>query len=774
MKEQIGKVQLHIIAGDKISASAGPGAAKISGKAWSGDSVTGKEREEERELMEILKTCSVDRYRSVVQERGSEFLLEELSGLKANLVRAFAVPDGASALEAGCGCGAVTGALAEKCGEVVSWDPDAERCRINAYQNRERENVTMYAGDFRGFCNEIHLDYPGKKFDLITCIGPLQRASRFIPGDTPCRAIVQDLLSFLAQDGILLILVKEIREYRQLTEGSMLSGYRTMLYEISPDEMFPMEITGEQWLSEHHSGAEACGTEDGGRPALLLIQGAQRAADTLLYAKFSGERAGRYALYTAIYERYGGPRRGGTGTGEEPEPAEESVECGPQSGEMYAGEVQGLADQSGESGPQRAGTSTDEGQRYVEKRALTKAAVPHVSRISELSGRLSEMYRGRLKINRCVKTNITGAVRMEYLTGETFEEYLDRILAKQGPDACGKALLEYLDLVVPKELEITFEMTDSFRETFGEIPGEIYGEISGEYGIHSLKTLPVSDVDLIPANVIRSGGDCTLIDYEWSFDFPVPSDFLRYRILFYYLRPENDRQRLAQSGIWQKAGLTGQKRKIFASMEDSFQRWLTRDNTPVRDLRAGISSGAAHTGDGDRRLRVYYPARDGSENYSELRSSDYRMRDGKLSADLEVPPGMTGIRLDPGDLPGILRVRSLTIDGRLPELVRTNGLPVYRESEAGEEQTGPVPSVRPVYLSAIYFDSEDPNFTIRWNEENSSGKRCQTVSVDFSFTEMDGDLIRPLMDLQRQRELSASSKHHRNGGILHRLTGRKD
>lgn len=752
MKEQIGKVQLHILAGDEIAASDGPDAARIVGKAAAGVCGTEKEKADERELMEILRTCQEDQYRAVLQERKSEFLLEELSGLRANLVRAFGVPDGASVLEAGCGCGTITGTLAEKCGEVVSWDSDAERCRINAYRNRDRENVTMYAGDFRGFCNEIHLDYPGKKFDLITCIGPLQRASRIIPGDTPCRTIVQDLLSFLAQDGILLILVKKIREYRQLTEGSMLSGYRTMLYEISPDAMFPMEITGEKWLSEHHSGAEACRTEDGGRPALLLIQGAQRAADTLLYAKFSGERAERYALYTAVYEKYGGLPSRETGGVEAP----------------------GLSDQIGECGPRHAGMNTDGSQRYVEKRALTKAAAPHVSRISELSGKLSEMYRGRLKINRCEKTDITGAVRMEYLTGETFEEYLDRVLAKQGPDACENALLEYLDLVVPKEMESAFEMTDSFREIFGEIPGEIYGEISGEYGIHSLKTLPVSDVDLIPANVIRSGGDCTLIDYEWSFDFPVPSDFLRYRILFYYLRSEKNRQRLAHTDIWRKAGLTGQKRKIFASMEDSFQRWLTRDRIPVRDLRAGISSGAAHTGDEDRNLRVYYPDRDGSEKYSELRSSDYRMKGGALSADLEVPQGMTMIRLDPGDRPGILRIRRLAIDGRPPELIRTNGLPVFRESEAGEEQIGPVPSGRPVYLSAIYFDSDDPNFTIRWTGKGSSGKRCQTVSVDFSFTEMDGDFIRPLMDLQRQREASASSKHHRNGGFLHRLTSRKN
>ena len=67
-------------------------------------------------MLEILRTCPEDRYRSVIQERKSEFLLEELSGLKANLVRAFKIPAPASVLEIGGGCGSLTEVLAEKSG----------------------------------------------------------------------------------------------------------------------------------------------------------------------------------------------------------------------------------------------------------------------------------------------------------------------------------------------------------------------------------------------------------------------------------------------------------------------------------------------------------------------------------------------------------------------------------------------------------------------------------------------------------------------------------
>ncbi len=714
MREEAGKVQSGIrteTAGREQSDSG----KETAGREQAGSGPEAAEAEE-RELLEILRTCPEDRYRSVIQERKSEFLLEELSGLKANLVRAFKIPAPASVLEIGGGCGSLTEVLAEKSGRLVSWDSDPVRCKINEVRNGERENVTLYAGDFRDFCRKIRLNLPReqKRFDLITCIGPIQRASQFLSGEAPCREMLRELLPFLAEDGFMLILLKGIGEYRQIVGDSLLSGYRTELYEVRPDEKFPMEITGERWLSERHFGGEGSGTGDGTVPALLLIQGNRRTADTLLYAKFSGERAEKYALYTAVYEKFAA-----------------------------------------------------DGARYVEKTALTKAAAVHVDRICTLSGKLAGMYGDSLQINRCEATEKAGTVRMEYLTGETFEEYLDRILEEQGPEACTKALIRYLDLVVPKDRETAFVMTEPFRE--------IFGEVAGKCETLSLKTLPVSDVDLIPANVIRSGGKSTLIDYEWTFGFPIPSGFLRYRILFYYLRGGEKRQLLEEDGIYEKAGLFGQERRIFASMEDSFQRWLTKDRIPVRDLQEEFSHGCAKTGSRDRDLRVYFPGEDGAETFSEMRASDYRMKDGSFSGELKVPPGTTMIRLDPGDSPGILRIRRLTVDGRPPMLLRTNGMPVFRESEDGIIQTGPLPSGKPAYLSAIYFWEEDPNFTIRWEpEKTSSTADCHIVSFACSFTEVSRDFLTPLADLQKQREASASGIHHRKGGFLRRLTGREN
>ena len=65
---------------------------------------------------------------------------------------------------------------------------------------------------------------------------------------------------------------------------------------------------------------------------------------------------------------------------------------------------------------------------------------------------------------------------------------------------------------------------------------ERYQKVFGEI------TLPVSvpfakgvDIDLIFANIMVQGNTWTVIDYEWTFDFPVPVDFLLWRAGKVYL-----------------------------------------------------------------------------------------------------------------------------------------------------------------------------------------------------------------------------------------------
>ena len=70
------------------------------------------------------------------------------------------------------------------------------------------------------------------------------------------------------------------------------------------------------------------------------------------------------------------------------------------------------------------------------------------------------------------------------------------------------------------------------------------------------------------------------MDYEWVFDFPIPSGFVRYRnlVYFYYkyeglMEYENATQFLKEFGMDEKLAET------YASMEVAFQTWVHGDGT---------------------------------------------------------------------------------------------------------------------------------------------------------------------------------------------------
>lgn len=112
---------------------------------------------------------------------------------------------------------------------------------------------------------------------------------------------------------------------------------------------------------------------------------------------------------------------------------------------------------------------------------------------------------------------------MEYLKGQTLQEELDRLLEKRKIEKFQKILREYMELIL-QTAENPFCMTEEFRKVFGDV--------KLREGFYSA---PVTDIDMVLSNIfIDEKGEWTLIDYEWTFLFPIPIQFVLYRILHYY------------------------------------------------------------------------------------------------------------------------------------------------------------------------------------------------------------------------------------------------
>ena len=91
----------------------------------------------ENDLLEIVKKYNKNEYQKVIEERANWPILYHLSDQRANIVEWIPIEPGAKVLEVGSGCGAITGMLASKAGEVVACDLSRRRSEINAIRNKE-------------------------------------------------------------------------------------------------------------------------------------------------------------------------------------------------------------------------------------------------------------------------------------------------------------------------------------------------------------------------------------------------------------------------------------------------------------------------------------------------------------------------------------------------------------------------------------------------------------------------------------------------------------
>ena len=106
-------------------------------------------------------------------------------------------------LEVGAGCGAITGMLSEKAGEVIACDLSRRRSEINATRNSECENVTIHVGNFR----DIEPDLP-TDFDFIFLIGVFEYGQGYIGTENPYENFLTMLKKHLKKDGRIVIAIE--------------------------------------------------------------------------------------------------------------------------------------------------------------------------------------------------------------------------------------------------------------------------------------------------------------------------------------------------------------------------------------------------------------------------------------------------------------------------------------------------------------------------------------------------------------------------------------
>ena len=139
------------------------------------------------------------------QFRNAEFStwVEEyhLSTLRHNLLKWLPFDPQGTVLEVGAGCGALTGLLCQRSSKVAALEYSKQRALITAMRHSRCSNLEVIVGGLQDFETD-------QKFDYITVIGVLEYAGKFYGGENPHESFLAKLGDMLSPDGAVILAIE--------------------------------------------------------------------------------------------------------------------------------------------------------------------------------------------------------------------------------------------------------------------------------------------------------------------------------------------------------------------------------------------------------------------------------------------------------------------------------------------------------------------------------------------------------------------------------------
>lgn len=206
----------------------------------------------------------------------------------------------------------------------------------------------------------------------------------------------------------------------------------------------------------------------------------------------------------------------------------------------------------------------DRDQEYVEKRALCQSAEPHIKAFTEKCESLKKVYKNVTPVE-AAKT--ADGVRFEMAAGRSVRAVLDEYL--EDTDTLFEKLSQYLKKLFcyNEAYEQEWVQTEEFCKVFGEVSFE-----------QEQKAVCPANIDAIFDNFLEDKDVITCIDYEWTFFFAVPQQYIIYRALFYYYNNNQQYFKMPLYEFMEKYGITKELCEKYWAMEDRFQQYAHGEN----------------------------------------------------------------------------------------------------------------------------------------------------------------------------------------------------
>lgn len=301
----------------------------------------------------------------------------------------------------------------------------------------------------------------------------------------------------------------------------------------------------------------------------------------------------------------------------------------------------------------------DAKETYVCKLPAFPEAKDHIRGLEmACQGLQADLAGSGLTVNTCMlETEPDGSIaaHFPFCKGWTLEEKLDTIWKREGEEALIEEIRRYFSMFA--DTKEPFVETEAFRQVFGTVQFT-----RPQY------SRSISDIDMIFANALETEMGYELIDYEWTFAFPIPVRYLLYRCLYYYTLGNANRDALVQRKLYEVFDITEEECRQFAAMERQFQAYMLGDYIPVWQLYDCISEGVLpirpmieQGGARERAMRIVDVFFDDGRGFGTWNATRYQVAPGsRVSLRISLPGGTKALRIDPCAARSVVRVESLT------------------------------------------------------------------------------------------------------------------
>ncbi len=198
----------------------------------------------------------------------------------------------------------------------------------------------------------------------------------------------------------------------------------------------------------------------------------------------------------------------------------------------------------------------------VRKIPMCESAKPYLRNIYNSYLKLKPLYETEtIFINQAILQK--DYIEFEYINGQSLEDLLDKHLKEGDMDGFIDLLQQYYQYIKKISVRKTFQNTEEFIQIFGLCT------------IKEMDIIPVpANIDLIFSNIIVSNNIWTIIDYEWTFSFEIPMEYVLFRSMYVYLSENSQLRTAAKEVIKETFKLTGKSMTEYEFFEQNFQRYI--------------------------------------------------------------------------------------------------------------------------------------------------------------------------------------------------------